>query len=253
MFIPGLEALTQHFPDLQTRAGALALAGRALAFFALTTLFFIATDAFIPDWQPDGQIIVMTIGFLVLARFFTRKAALRDRYGDLAYREAFTRYAVPGLAVIFASVAHCAYLPGLAIPELWWKSLLRLAGVYLTVVGAGLWLRAVLTFGIDSLTMLYVYYPEKSRLVDSSIYGVLRHPVYAGGLRIILGLCLLNGTWQALIFALIAPLGLTGWVRLVEEKELLERFPDYREYRSRVPAFWTWRYRAFWGYLITGK
>jgi protein-S-isoprenylcysteine O-methyltransferase Ste14 len=253
MFIHGLEPLAEHFPDLQSRSGALALAGRALAFFVLTSLFFIVTDVLIPDWQPDGQIIVMALGYLILARFFTRRDVFRQLYGELAYREAFVRFALPGLAIVFASVAHCAYLPGLAVPELWWKSFLRLAGLYLVIVGIGLWLRAILTFGLDNLTMLYVYYPEKSRLVDSSIYGVLRHPVYAGALRVILGLCLLNGTWQALIFALIAPLGLTGWVRLVEEKELLARFPDYREYRARVPAFWTWRVRAFWRFLLTGK
>jgi len=252
MDLPGIEQLKQHFPDLQTRAGALNLAARAIGFFALTTAFFLLTDALIPDWQPDGQILVMALGFLVLSRFFARREPFRERYGVLAYRQAFVRYAVPGLAVVFASVAHCAYLPGLAVPRVWWQSLLRLAGAYFTVVGVGLCLRAVLTFGFDNLTMLYVYFPDQSRMVDSSIYGVLRHPVYAGALRVMLGLCLLNGTWQALVFALIAPLGVTGWVRLVEEPELLARFPDYAEYRARVPAFWTLRIVKLWRFLLAG-
>ena len=52
------------------------------------------------------------------------------------------------------------------------------------------------------------------------------------------------------------PVGLTVWVRLVEEPELLERFGEgYRSYRRAVPAFFP-RWRA-WGrflaFLIRGE
>jgi protein-S-isoprenylcysteine O-methyltransferase Ste14 len=57
-------------------------------------------------------------------------------------------------------------------------------------------------------------------------------------LRLAIGLALLSANWYSLLVAALMPLGLTGWIRLVEEKELLERFPDYAEYRKRVPAFW---------------
>lgn len=253
MLGPGLEQLSRHFPDLRTSTGQTGLVLRAIGFFTLTTLFFVFSDRLVPDWQPDGQIIVMAIGFLLLARFFTQKRSFQARYGASAYRYAFVRTAIPGLAVIFATVAHCAYMPGLPIPEVWWKNLLRLLGMYLVLVGAWLWLRAILTFGVDNLAMLYVYYPDQSRLVAESIYGLLRHPIYASALWVITGLCLLNGTWQALVFALLAPLGLFGWVRLVEERELLERFPDYDAYRRRVPAFWTLRILQFWRYLLSGR
>jgi protein-S-isoprenylcysteine O-methyltransferase Ste14 len=42
-------------------------------------------------------------------------------------------------------------------------------------------------------------------------------------------------------------------VRLVEEKELLERFPQYAEYRRKVPAFWTWQVGKFWRFLVSGR
>jgi hypothetical protein len=89
---------------------------RALGLFTLITLFFILTDRLVPEWQPDGQIIVKAIGFLILARFFGNKRTYLERYGELA---------IPGLAFILATVAHCAYLPGLPIPGFWWKDLLR--------------------------------------------------------------------------------------------------------------------------------
>lgn len=252
MNFPGLTQLRKHFPDLRSTTGSAGLALLALGCFALTTLFFIWTDRLIPDWQPDGQIIVMALGFLIMSRFFSQKDKYQERYEELAYRNAFVRFAIPGLAVIFATVAHCAYMPGIGIPDLWWKDALRVLGGIYALIGVGLWVRAILTFGADNLAMLYVYHPEDSRLVDTDIYGVLRHPVYSGALRVIIGLCLLNGSWPALFFALLSPLGLTGWVRLVEEKELLMRFPDYVQYRKRVPAFWTWQVIRFWRFLIKG-
>lgn len=70
------------------------------------------------------------------------------------------------------------------------------------------------------------------------------------------GLALLNGTWTALAGALIYALVLWGWVTLVEEKELIERFgPNYAEYRRRVPAFWPRldNLRGFFSFLILGS
>jgi protein-S-isoprenylcysteine O-methyltransferase Ste14 len=87
--------------------------------------------------------------------------------------------------------------------------------------------------------MLDVYFPEQGRLAQGGIYAILRHPVYAAAVRVALGLGFLNETWFGLICAFFFTLGLWGWIRLVEERELIARFgPAYREYRARVPAFW---------------
>ena len=93
-------------------------------------------------------------------------------------------------------------------------------------------------------------------MVNSNIYSVLRHPVYAGVLRVIIALALLNGNGNSLAFIPFAPLGLFGWIRLVEEKELIELFgPSYLDYRKHVPAFWprATDYGKFFGFLLTGK
>jgi protein-S-isoprenylcysteine O-methyltransferase len=251
--LKGMKELAAYFPDLQTTGGRVRLALRAILYFVLTTVFFLWTDRLIPNWQPDGQILALTLGFFLMGRFFWRKRAYQEKYGELAYRNAFVHFALPGLMVLFATVAHCAYAPGIEIPNLWWKAYLSALGWIIVLTGGILWIRCVLTFGLDNLAMLYVYYPEESRLVDSQIYNILRHPVYSGALRVMIGLCLLNGNWPALIFALLAPIGFFGWVRLVEEKELLERIPDYEEYHRKVPAFWTWRFDKFWRFLFTGK
>jgi protein-S-isoprenylcysteine O-methyltransferase Ste14 len=124
------------------------------------------------------------------------------------------------------------------------------------LVGAALWIRAAFTFGLDNAFMLYVYFPEEGRLVDAAIYGVIRHPIYAGALRVIIGLALLNGNANALAFIPFILLGVFGWLRLVEEKELIERFgQSYVEHRKRVPAFWP-RPRdlgKFFRFIVVGK
>ena len=249
----GTQELSRHFPDLLTAQGRLKLAARALLVFTLTTLFFLWSDQAIPNWQPDGQILAIMLGFLVTGRFFWQKRAYQQRYGDLAYRNAFVHFALPGLAIIFAAVAHSGYMPGLEIPAVWWKSYLTALGWIFLGTGAGLWTRSVFVFGADNLALLYVYHPEAGRLVDTQIYEVLRHPVYSGVLRVIIGLCLLNGNWPALVFAALAPLGMTGWLRLVEEQDLIKRFPSYAGYRQRVPAFWTWQVGRFWRFVLSGK
>ena len=108
---------------------------------------------------------------------------------------------------------------------------------------------------MDNLTLLYVYYPEEGRIVDSSIYSILRHPIYASAIRVWMGLALLNGNANSIIFSIFVPLGLAGWIRLVEEKELIERFgQSYADYRKRIPAFWP-RLRdlgKFFKFLLTG-
>ena len=249
----GIEKLNSHFSDLQTPGGRIRLALRALFIFLLTTVFFLWTDHIIQDWQPDGQILALTSGFLLAGRFFWQKSAYQEKYEELAYRNAFVHFMLPGIMIIFATIAHSAYAPGIVIPNVWWKVYLSALGWLFVTVGGVLWVRSILTFGVDNLTMLYVYYPDESRLVESQIYSVLRHPIYSGALRVMIGLCLLNGNWPALFFALFVPVGFTGWIRLVEEKELLDRFPGYAEYRRKIPAFWTWQAGKFWRFLLSGR
>jgi protein-S-isoprenylcysteine O-methyltransferase Ste14 len=167
------------------------------------------------------------------------KKVYQQKYGELAYRNAFVRFVLPGLATIFADIAHAGYMDGPLIPRGGWVSVFYGLGWLMLAVGAALWMRAVFTFGADNLALLYVYYPQEGRIVNSSIYKILRHPVYAGVLRVGIGLALLNGNAFSITFALLMPLGLTGWIRLVEERELIERFGQgYLDYRKSTPAFW---------------
>jgi protein-S-isoprenylcysteine O-methyltransferase Ste14 len=75
-----------------------------------------------------------------------------------------------------------------------------------------------------------------TRLVDSGIYGIVRHPQYLGG---ILALFVTTLLWYP--HWLFAALGAAGTAAVymscrVEDRLMLEKFGDaYREYMERVP------------------
>jgi len=251
----GMEQLNKHVPDLNTPGGRVRVGLYFLGWFVLITSYFLISDK-IPTWSIDSQIVVLALGFLVLSLFFSHKKEYQEKYGELAYRNAFAHYGVPGLAMVMSAVAHTGYMNGPFVPRGWWTAVFIGLGVWWLIAGAVLWARGIFTFGFDNLALLYVYFPEEGKIVDSDIYSVLRHPVYAAVLRVILGLALLNGNGNSLAFIFFAPLGLFSWIRLIEEKELIERFgSSYLDYRKHVPAFWPRLedYGKFLGFLLTGK
>ncbi len=254
MKLKGMDHLSRHVPELNSASGKFRIALFFMGQLTAVTTYFILTDN-IPTWSVDSQIIVMSLGFLLLSLFFSRKKIYQEKYKEFGYRNAFAHFAMPGLAMIFGSVTHAAYMNGPLIPAGWWTSLFKILGGYWVIVGAILWLRSIAIFGVDNLNLLYVYHPEESRLINSSVFSVLRHPVYASLMRICAGLALLNANGNSLTFIFFLPLGFFGWVRLVEEKELIERFGNsYLEYRKQTPAF-TPRlgsYKKFFNFLIAG-
>ncbi len=218
--------------------------------FVLVTLFFLWVDRVFAEWMPDGEILFITLGFLILSLFYSQKPVYLQKYGSQAYPKAFTRFAGPGLAILFASLLHLAYMPGPLIPDLWWKDVLIAAGWLCILASLLLLLRGIQAAGLDRLTMRCVYFPEGDRLLDSKLYGFLRHPNWSGMMHLGFGLALVSGGWFSLLVAILLPLGFSGWIRLVEEKELLERFGQaYAEYRKRVPAFWV-KPRDFPAYVV---
>ena len=255
MSFKGFEPLRKHVPDLQTTGGFILVILAFAAIIILTTSFFILVDFKFIEWLPDGEIVIMALGFLIMSRFYSQRKNYQQKFGELAYRNAFARFNIPGLAIVFASIGHLGYIAGPEIPGIWWRPLVIAGGWVFVIIGETLWVRAVNALGADNLAMLYVYYPSESKMINSSIYQILRHPVYGAALYIGIGLAMAHANWYALLVALILSIFLTGWVRLVEEKELLERFPDYATYRKRIPSFWPQPsdYGGFFRFLIIGN
>jgi protein-S-isoprenylcysteine O-methyltransferase Ste14 len=114
-------------------------------------------------------------------------------------------------------------------PEAW-----RPLGAALALVGAGLAARAVLELG-PNLSAL----PRPRRrgvLVQSSIYARVRHPIYGGVIIMVVGWALWKTSGLHLALAAVFALYM-GAKAAREERFLLERFPDYADYRARTKRF----------------
>ena len=256
MRIPGQDELKEHLPDLRSAARTVLLGLLGLTAFAAATLAMIAVDRAWPAWTLAGQLGVIAASALLLAQFFRRKGALLARHGALAYRRAFVTYAIPAASMIWAAIIHTAYMPGERVVSGRAGVAVAIVGVYLLATGAMLFARVLSTFGMDNLAMVYVYLPAEGRMVDSAIYGLIRHPAYSAACRLGLTLGLWRGTWSSIAFGLLMPLGLMIWLRAVEEPDLIRRFGEgYEAYRRRVPAFVPRlpEVVGFWKFLLAGK
>jgi protein-S-isoprenylcysteine O-methyltransferase Ste14 len=83
---------------------------------------------------------------------------------------------------------------------------------------------------------------EKPAVIKKGIFGIIRHPIYAGEIMFYLGLILFYTSLEALVIWFIA-IGFLYFISRYEEKLLLSRFKDdYADYKKRVgmffPKFW---------------
>ena len=81
--------------------------------------------------------------------FFFRKQAYKEKYKELAYRNAFAHYSMPGLTLIMADIAHAGYMNGPFTRQDWWAIIFFVLGWFMLCIGAILWIRSVFTIGAD--------------------------------------------------------------------------------------------------------
>jgi protein-S-isoprenylcysteine O-methyltransferase Ste14 len=105
-----------------------------------------------------------------------------------------------------------------------------------TIVAVALWANPF------AVTVVRHQSERQHTVVDTGIYSVVRHPMYAGNLLVNVGLSLWLGSYIAALFAAL-PLALL-MVRFGLEESFLQReLPGYREYAARVryrllPGLW---------------
>jgi protein-S-isoprenylcysteine O-methyltransferase Ste14 len=74
---------------------------------------------------------------------------------------------------------------------------------------------------------------EGQTVVDTGLYGIVRHPMYMVTILLFLMMPIILGSWYALLIFAFYPAIII--VRLRDEEELLTReLPGYREYKQKV-------------------
>jgi protein-S-isoprenylcysteine O-methyltransferase Ste14 len=111
------------------------------------------------------------------------------------------------------------------------ESPLRAVGIALEVCGA-----VLVVLGARRLGSAFTPFPlprERAGLRRTGIYGRVRHPVYGGIIVFALGLSLVRSPLALVPTALL--FGLFELKSRREELWLLERYPEYADYRSATP------------------
>ncbi len=99
-----------------------------------------------------------------------------------------------------------------------------------------------LTFKENSYTRATIEVSKEQTVITSGPYRVVRHPMYAGALLMIIATPVALGSWVTLPFAVAMVVAISARL-LSEEKFLGESLPGYKEYCAKVryhlvPSIW---------------
>jgi len=125
----------------------------------------------------------------------------------------------------------------LPMPPLW----VAIAGVVLCLTGYGVMLIAVWQNAFAA-PIVGDQSERDQVLIDTGLYGRVRHPMYLGYLLFLIGLALWLESVTAAIFVPLAFVPVVGRI-VVEEKTLRETLPGYTEYMAAtrfrlIPWIW---------------
>ena len=74
---------------------------------------------------------------------------------------------------------------------------------------------------------------EGQKVIDTGLYGIVRHPMYSATVSLVLAMPLILGSWISFVIFLVYPV-LIG-IRIKGEEEFLEQeLEGYREYKQKV-------------------
>lgn len=269
MKLKGMEKLREKLPDYPGRriflipleAFTAAILAYAFLIFLdiLPRLFsdFSILGTLEPILPLVGTLIIATIALCLIGTIWSRRDYMKSRFGDLSYQMMIPR-GLTGVALIIPIVFHAftsirSLPPSPPINDVtieMSRSLLSILGAntildvgirlvlsgFVLVLGLLVVRSAFLTFGVDYMTVVYLYFPEESELQEHEIYSVMRHPTYMGAVLLgAAGMLFRFSVYSILIFVIFYLIFRIQIRR--EEIELIERFGEgYREYRQKVPA-----------------
>lgn len=105
-----------------------------------------------------------------------------------------------------------------------------LAGEALVMLG---WLAIFFVFKENTFTSATIELAPNQRVISSGPYALVRHPMYAGALVMLIGIPIALGSWWGL-FVIVAMMPALIWRLIDEEKFLARNLPGYVEYQKKV-------------------
>ncbi len=267
--LKGLDKLHEKLPAYPgKRLATLPFRGIISAIFGYAFLIILSTISRVyseivilvliePFLPLVGSLFIAGLALWLIWGLWNKRDHMKDVYGDLAYQKMIPRgvygvFLVPPLVFLaFTSIRSLPPRPPIDNLTIQWsQSLLPMIGIsseidiWIRLIFSGIFLilgtltvrSALLTFGLDYMTVVYLYFPEESEIQDHEIYSVVRHPAYLAGVLLgVAGLFFRLSVYSIFLGLLVyLVFRLQIWK---EEKELLDRFGEgYSEYKKKVPA-----------------
>jgi len=204
----------------------------------LFLLLVMAALLFIPAWTLDYW-----QAWTFLAAYFASSLAItlylirndpkllerRMRGGPSAEKETSQK-----IIIFLASLGFIGLivLPALDYRFAWshMPPYVALAGDVLVVLG---WLAIFLVFKENTFTCATIELSPNQKVISTGPYALVRHPMYAGALVMLLGIPIALGSWWGLLI-IVAMMPALIWRLIDEERFLARNLPGYVEYQRKV-------------------
>jgi protein-S-isoprenylcysteine O-methyltransferase Ste14 len=214
------------------KAALKALSMSPIGIVLLGLLLFLPAGTF-NYWQAWVFIAVFTLATVIPSVYFARTdpAALQRRMhgGPLAEARTVQKFIIIGaFLALFAMTALSAYDHRVGWSKV--STAVCLIGNVLVVAGIAI---GMLVIRQNSYAAATVRVEADQTVASRGLYKLVRHPMYAGNLILMLGIPLALGSYWGLLF--IIPGLLVLIFRILDEEELLtHELAGYREYTHRV-------------------
>ncbi len=118
---------------------------------------------------------------------------------------------------------HLIAAPGVLVSTL---------GIFLFL--AGWWIAFLALRENDfAATVVKLQEEREQKVIDTGVYGVVRHPLYAGGILFIVGIPLWLESYAGVLLTIV-PIGILALRILLEEQFLIRKLKGYDDYIKRV-------------------
>ena len=218
-----------------------AFAGLLFLFVAMAMLLFVPAGT-TGYWQAWTFLAVYFASSLALSLYLMiADPALmqrRMRGGPTAEKQPVQK--------IIMTITSLGFVGLLVVPALdhrfAWSQMsptMALAGDVLVGIG---WLAIFFVFRENSFSSATIELAPDQKVISTGPYALVRHPMYAGALVMLLGIPIALGSWWG-ILVLAAILPALIWRLFEEEKFLAQNLAGYVEYQNRVryrliPTIW---------------
>jgi protein-S-isoprenylcysteine O-methyltransferase Ste14 len=215
---------------MKTLAKALVSAVLGFAAFGLMLFWPAGTLHY---WQAWAFLVVFTLATWIPSIYLmrTNPAALERRMRAGPMAEART---VQRIIISIALMSLAAMIVVSALDHRFgWSSVpatVCLAGDVLVAIGLGL---AMLVVVQNSYAAANITVETGQTVIDTGLYGLVRHPMYTGNVIMMLGIPVALGSYWGLVFVIPGLLVLA--IRIRDEEELLgQQLDGYSQYAQRV-------------------